>query len=162
MRPVKDRWTWPARTPPVSARPPSRDVARAGVEHANTGPAARGCRPRTDGLRGSIRRRDRSSRGSANGDAVPNNLPREWQLGPQITHPSTIGLMHPPSLAAAALCPTARTRRQNRARQASFTVLTGIGPVGSWSCEKTGMFRALACDQPRTVEARISTAPTIN
>lgn len=81
MRPVKDRWTWPARTPPVSARPPRRDVARAGVAHANTGPAARGCWPRTDGLRGSIRRRDRSSRGSANGDAVPNHLPREGQLG---------------------------------------------------------------------------------
>lgn len=94
MRPVKDRWTWPARTPPVSARPPRRDVARAGVAHANTGPAARGCWPRTDGLRGSIRRRDRSSRGSANGDAVPNHLPHEGQLGPQITRPSAIGLTH--------------------------------------------------------------------
>ncbi len=161
MRPVKDRWTRPARTPPVSARPPSRDVARAGVEHANTGPAARGCRPRTDGLRGSIRRRDRSSRGSANGDAVPNNHPREGQLGPQITRPSTISLAHPPSLATAAPCPMARNRRQNRARQASFTTLTRIGPVGPWSCEKRRIVRALACDQPRTVAAQISTAPAI-
>lgn len=78
MRPVKDRWTWPARTPPVSARPPRRDVARAGVAHANTGPAARGCRPRTDGLRGSIRRRDRSSRGSPKRgrSAEPSSLRR--------------------------------------------------------------------------------------
>lgn len=162
MRPVKDRWTWPARTPPVSARPPRRDVARAGVGHANTGPAARGCRPRSDGLRGSIRRRDRSSRGSANGDAVPNNLPREWQLGPQITRPSAIGLTHPQSRATAAPCPMARNRRHNRARQASFATLTGIGPVGPWSCEKRGIVRALACDQPRTVAAQISTAPAIN
>lgn len=162
MRPVKDRWTWPARTPPVSARPPRRDVARAGVEHANTGPAARGCWPRTDGLRGSIRRRDRSARGSANGDAVPNHLPCEGQLGPQITRPSTIGLAHPPSLAAAAPCPMARNRWQNRAAQAWFTVLTGIGSVGPWSCEKTGMVRALARDHPRTVAAQISTASAIN
>ena len=162
MRPVKDRWTWPARTPPVSARPPRRDVARAGVEHANTGPAARGCWPRTDGLRGSIRRRDRSSRGSANGDAVPNNLPREWQLGPQITHPSATGLMHPPSLATAAPCPMAKNRWQNRVRQAPFTTLTGTGPVDPWSCEKRGMVRVLACDHLRTVAAPICTAPAIN
>ena len=161
MRPVKDRWTWPARTPPVSARPPSRDVARAGVEHANTGPAARGCWPRTDGLRGSIRRRDRSSGGSANGDAVPNHLPREGQLGPQITHPSAISLAHPPSRATAAPCAMARQRKQNRARQAPFTALTGIGPVGPWSCEK-GMVRVLACDHPRTVAAPICSAPAIN
>lgn len=162
MRPVKDRWTWTARTPLASARPPRRDVARAGVEHANTGPAARGCWPRTDGLRGSIRRRDRSSRRSANGDAVPNNLSRERQLGPQITHPSAIGLTHPPSLAAAAPCPMARIRWQNRARQAPFTTLTGIGPVGPWSCEKRVMVRVLACDHLRTVAAPICTAPAIN
>ena len=94
MRPVKDRGTWPARTLRRPLDPQRRDVARAGVEHANTGPAARGCRPRTDGLRGSIRRRDRSSRGSANGDAVPNSLPREWQLGPQNTHPKGMNLSH--------------------------------------------------------------------
>ena len=162
MRPVKDRWTGPARTPLVSARPPSRDVARAGVEHANTGPAARGCRPRTDGLRGSIRRRDRSSRGNANGDAVPNHLPREGRLGPQITRPSTIGLTHPPSFAAAAPFSMAGNRRQIRARQAPFTALTGIGPAGSWTCEKRGLGRALAGDHPRTVAGQISTAPAIN
>lgn len=162
MRPVKDRWTWPARTPPASARPPRRDAARAGVANANTGPAARGCRPRTDGLRGSIRRRDRSSRGSANGDAVPNHLPHEGKLGPQITRPSAIGLTHPPSRATATPCPMARNRRQNRARQASFTALTGIGLAGPSSCEKSGMVRALACDHPRTVAAQISTAPAIN
>lgn len=154
MRSVKDRWTWPARTPPVSARPPRRDVARAGVAHANTGPAARGCRPRTDGLRGSIRRRDRSSRGSANGDAVPKHVACEGQLGPQITRPSAIGLMHPPSLAAAALYPMARTRRQNRARPASFTALTGVGPVGPWSCEKRGMVLDLTCDHPGPSQRR--------
>lgn len=95
MRPVKDRWTWPARTPPVSARPPRRDVARAGVEHANTGPAARGCWPRTDGLRGSIRRRDRSPRGSGDGDGdgdgdqVQNHHPRSRQ--PQTADRATNG-----------------------------------------------------------------------
>src|SRR6056297_1636527 len=50
----------------------------------------------------------------------------------------------------------------NRARQAPFTALTGVGPVGPWSCEKRGMIWALACDQPRTVAAQIFTAPAIN
>lgn len=162
MRPVKDRWTWPARTPPVSARPPRRDVARAGVVHANTGPAARGCRPRTDGLRGSIRRRDRSSRGSANGEAVPNSLSREGQLGPQITRPSAISLTHPPSRATAAPCPMARNRRQRPAGQASFAALKSISPAGPWSWGKRGRVRALSCDHSKTVAAQISTAPAIN
>ena len=83
MRPVKDRGTWPARTLRRPLDPQRRDVARAGVAHANTGPAARGCRPRTDGLRGSIRRRDRSARESGNGDLVQDHHPRLGQPQPQ-------------------------------------------------------------------------------
>lgn len=162
MRPVKDRWTWPARTPPVSARPPRRDVARAGVEHANTGPAARGCWPRTDGLRGSIRRRDRSSRGSANGDAVPNNLPREGRLAP----PDHAPIGNRPRAPAIACRSCAVSDGQNPQAEpgTSGIVHRTHRRRSGWSMvtRKEGDGRGLTRDHPRTVAAQISTAPAIN
>jgi len=120
MRPVKDRWTGPARTPPVSARPPRRDVARAGVEHANTGPAARGCRPRTDGLRGSIRRRDRSSWGSGNGDLVQDHHLRSGQ--PQTPDRASKGdeLLAYPDTCHHCAYPKVKDRGQTQAHPAQF------------------------------------------
>lgn len=160
MRPVKDRWTWPARTPSVSARPPRRDVARAGVEHANTGPAARGCWPRTDGLRGSIRRRDRSSRGSGNGDRVRNHHPRSGQ--PQAPDRASKGedpLAYPDTCHHCAYL-KARDRGQTQAHPAPFAASPDArvrqvrGPA-----TREGCFWAPACEHPRTAAARVRTAP---
>lgn len=92
MRPVKDRGTWPARTLRRPLDPQRRDVARAGVAHANTGPAARGCRPRTDGLRGSIRRRDRSSRGAGTETGCGTIILVRGNRRPQIAHPKAMNL----------------------------------------------------------------------
>lgn len=160
MRPVKDRWTWPARTPPASARPPSRDVARAGVAHANTGPAARGCRPRTDGLRGSMRRRDRSSRRSRDGDQVQDHHPRSGQ--PQTPDRASKGdepLAYPE---ACHHCPypKSRDRGEIHAHPAPLAVTPAArvrrvrGPAARETC-----CGSPACEQPRTAAAQVRTAP---
>lgn len=160
MRRVKDRWTWPARTLPASARPPRRDVARAGVAHANTGPAARGCGPRTDGLRGSIRRRDRSSRRSRDGDRVRNHHPRSGQ--PQTPDRASKG---DDPLASPDTChhcpyPKARDRRQTQAHPAPFAASPDarVRQVRG-SATREGCFWAPACEHPRTAAARVRTAP---
>lgn len=160
MRPVKDRGTWPARTLRRPLDPQRRDVARAGVAHANTGPAARGCRPRTDGLRGSIRRRDRSSRGSGNGDRVRNHHPRSGQ--PQTPDRASKGdepLAYPDTCHHCAY-PKARDRGQTQAHPAPFAASPDAkvrqvrGPA-----KREGCFWAPACEHPRTAAARVRTAP---
>ncbi len=135
-------------------------MARAGVAHANTGPAARGCRPRTDGLRGSIRRRDRSFRRSGDGNQVQNHHPRSRQ--PQTADRATNGddtLTYPDSCHHCAY-PKVKDRGQTQAHPAPFAAspATRVRRVRG-PATREGCFWASACAHPRTAEAQVRTAP---
>lgn len=160
MRPVKDRGTWPARTLRRPLDPQRRDVARAGVAHANTGPAARGCWPRTDGLRGSIRRRDRSSRGSGNGDLVQDHHPRSGE--PQTPDRASKGddPLAYPNICHRCAYPKVKDSGQTQTHPTPFAPSPAArfrqirGPAARETC-----CGAPAFEPPRIAAAQVRTAP---
>lgn len=135
-------------------------MARAGVAHANTGPAARGCRPRTDGLRGSIRRRDRSFRGSMDGDRVWNPHPPTWHTQPPDRASKGDEPLTYPDTCHHCAYPKVKDRGQTQAHPAPFAASPDArfrkirGPATREGCSGAPAF-----DPPRTAAARVRTAP---